>query len=83
VLQLLLGYLTDTIKSYLFNLLNETDVPALLVIFQLIDGRPIPDWKKFLGVNANKQALPLTFMLCNKAMPSCISTVEERSKGVS
>jgi hypothetical protein len=23
----------------------------------LIDGRPIPDWKKFLGVNANKQAL--------------------------
>jgi hypothetical protein len=32
VLQLLLGYLTDTIKSYLLNLLNETDVPALLVI---------------------------------------------------
>jgi hypothetical protein len=26
------GYLTDTIKSYLLNLLNETDVPALLVI---------------------------------------------------
>jgi hypothetical protein len=26
-------------------------------VFQLIDGRPIPDWKKFLGVNANKQAL--------------------------
>ena len=32
VLQLLLGYLPDTIKSYLLNLLNETDVPALLVI---------------------------------------------------
>jgi hypothetical protein len=32
VLQLLLGYLTDTIKSYLLNLLNETDVSALLVI---------------------------------------------------
>jgi hypothetical protein len=34
-------------------------------VFQLIDGRPIPDWKKFLGVNANKQALlirPFTFM---------------------
>ena len=26
-------------------------------VFQLIDGRPIPDWKMFLGVNANKQAL--------------------------
>jgi hypothetical protein len=23
-------------------------------VFQLIDGRPIPDWKKFLRVNANK-----------------------------
>jgi hypothetical protein len=34
-LQLLLGYLTDTIESYLLNLLNETDVPALLVNVQL------------------------------------------------
>jgi hypothetical protein len=32
VLQLLLGYLTDTIKSYLLNLLNETDVPALFTL---------------------------------------------------
>jgi hypothetical protein len=26
-------------------------------VCQLIDGRPIPDWKKFLEVNVNKQAL--------------------------
>ena len=26
-------------------------------VFQVIDGRQIPDWKKFLGVGENKQAL--------------------------
>jgi hypothetical protein len=28
-----------------------------LKVFQVIEGCPIPDWKKFLGVNTNKQAL--------------------------
>jgi hypothetical protein len=28
-----------------------------LKVFQIIEGRPIPDWKKFLGVDINKQAL--------------------------
>ena len=35
----------------------ERDRRSTSCLFQIIEGRPIPDWKKFPGVDTNKQAL--------------------------
>jgi hypothetical protein len=46
--------------------------PAMV---QFIEGRPIPDWKRFLAVAANKQALIKTKLanrLCNTIEPQTI-----------
>jgi hypothetical protein len=36
---------------------NTTKVIAHTKVFQVVEGRNIPDWKKFLSVKENKQAL--------------------------
>jgi hypothetical protein len=36
---------------------RRTKVTAHIKVFQVIEGRNIPDWKKFLSVKENKQAL--------------------------
>jgi hypothetical protein len=36
---------------------RRTKVTAHTKVFQVIEGRNIPDWKKFLSVKENKQAL--------------------------
>jgi hypothetical protein len=36
---------------------HRTKVTANIKVFQVIEGRSIPDWKKFLSVKENKQAL--------------------------
>jgi hypothetical protein len=36
---------------------RHTKVTAHTKVFQVIEGRTIPDWKKFLSVKENKQAL--------------------------
>jgi hypothetical protein len=36
---------------------RRTKVTAHTKVFQVIEGRNIPDWKKFISVKENKQAL--------------------------
>jgi hypothetical protein len=36
---------------------RRTKVTAHTKVFQVIEGRNIPDWKKFLSVKENKQTL--------------------------
>jgi hypothetical protein len=48
---------------------RRTKVTAHTKVFQVIEGRNIPDWKKFLSVKENKQALinffiSLVFVIC-------------------
>ena len=59
MLQLLSGYLTDTKKVIIKSAERDKRSSSFgdHKVFQLIDGLPIPDWKKFLGVIANKPAL--------------------------
>jgi hypothetical protein len=45
----------DSIKSAERE--RRTKVTAHTKVFQVIEGRNIPDWKKFLSVKENKQAL--------------------------
>jgi hypothetical protein len=49
------------LKTNLAEREHRTKVTANTKVFQVIEGRIIPDWKKFLSVKENKQALKNVF----------------------